>query len=164
MSSIYFSSQRSASNQREKSRLTNGLPTYSSAVQEKLHNRHARTSSWFVPVSMAIPGVQTRRLRMLIPNPARLHKGSVTRFGRKRGTTLLCMGIVLITFIIFAFHQRFGSQEKQWPTISLPGDPPTLVFSKADLQRIWKWEIESGHYPSSRKSKFLTRSDMQNSF
>jgi WD repeat and SOF domain-containing protein 1 len=155
MSSIYFASQRPTGGP-SKSRLTNGLPTYSSAVQEKLHNsrQHSRTSSWFLPVSVPIPGVQTRKLRMLVPNPARLHKGSVTRFGRKRGTTLLCIGLAMMLFIIFAFRQRFASDEHQWPSTSF-SDPSTLVFQKTDLQRIWKWEIESGHYPSSRKRKCL---------
>jgi DDB1- and CUL4-associated factor 13 len=147
---MYFTSHRSNGSVREKSRLTNGLPTYSAAVQEKLH-RHSRTSSWFLPVSVAIPGVHERKLRMLVPNPARLHQGSVTRFGRKRGTFLLCIGLAAIIYTMFAINQRYNSQQKQWPT-PFVGEPSTLVFKKDDLQSIWKWEIASGHYPSSRKS------------
>ncbi|KAF8585562.1 hypothetical protein K439DRAFT_1632567 [Ramaria rubella] len=30
------------------------------------------------------------------------------------------------------------------------GDPPTLVYAREDLQRVWEWEIASGHFPSSR--------------
>jgi len=29
-------------------------------------------------------------------------------------------------------------------------EPSTLVFRREDLQRIWNWEISSGHYPSRR--------------
>jgi len=150
MSSIYFSSNHRSTNSREKARLTNGLPSYSAAIQEKLY-RHGRSSSWLVPLSTPIPGIRNRRLRLWVPNPARVHQVSVARFGRKRGTLLLCFGVFLFVFVTFAIHRRFNSPSKQWPTFPT-GDPPTLVFTRADLQRIWKWEIESGHYPSSQKS------------
>ncbi|GJN94264.1 hypothetical protein Rhopal_007338-T1 [Rhodotorula paludigena] len=29
-------------------------------------------------------------------------------------------------------------------------DPDTLIFSPAEVERIWRWEIASGHYPSRR--------------
>jgi len=148
MSSIYFSNHRST-NSREKARLTNALPSYSAAVQEKLH-RHGRSPSWLVPLSTSVPGLKGRRLRLWVPNPARIHQVSVARFGRKRGTLVLCFGLFLFVFATFAMHKRFNSSARQWP--AFPGDPPTLVFTRADLQRIWEWEIDSGHYPSSRKS------------
>ena len=150
MSSVYFSSNHRSTNSREKARLTNGLPSYSAAIQEKLY-RHGRSSSWLVPLSTPIPGIRNRRLRLWVPNPARVHQVSVARFGRKRGTLLMCFGVFLFVFVTFAVHRRFNSSSKQWPTFPT-GDPPTLVFTRADLQRIWKWEIESGHYPSSQKS------------
>ena len=150
MSSIYFSSNHRSSNSREKTRLTNGLPSYSAAVQEKLH-RHGRSSSWLIPLSTPIPGIRGRRLRLWVPNPARIHQVSVARFGRKRGTLVLCLGIFLLMFATFAVHRRFKGPSRQWPTLTT-GDPPTLVFTRTDLQRIWKWEIDSGHYPSSQKS------------
>lgn len=150
MSSIYFSSNHRSTNSREKARLTNGLPSYSAAVQEKLY-RHGRSSSWLIPLSTPIPGMRDRRLRLWVPNPARIHQVSVARFGRKRGTLVLCFGAFLLVFITFAVHKRFNSSTRQWPTFPT-GDPPTLVFTRADLQKIWRWEIDSGHYPSSQKS------------
>ena len=150
MSSIYFSSNHRSTNSREKARLTNGLPSYSAAVQEKLY-RHGRSTSWLVPLSTPIPGMRDRRLRLWVPNPARIHQVSVARFGRKRGTMVLCFGVFLLVFITFAVHKRFNSSTREWPKFPV-GDPPTLVFTRADLQRIWKWEIDSGHYPSSQKS------------
>ena len=148
MPSTYFSNHRST-NSREKARLTNGLPSYSAAVQEKLH-RHGRTQSWLIPLSTSVPGLKGRKLRLWVPNPARIHQVSVARFGRKRGTLVLCFGLFLFVFATFAMHKRFNSSARQWP--AFPGDPPTLVFTRADLQRIWEWEIDSGHYPSSQKS------------
>lgn len=150
MSSIYFSSNHRSTNSREKSRLTNGLPSYSAAVQEKLY-RHGRPPSWLIPLSTPIPGMRDRRLRLWVPNPARIHQVSVAKFGRKRGTLVLCFGAFLLVFLTFAVHKRFNSSTRQWPAFPT-GDPPTLVFTRADLQKIWRWEIDSGHYPSSQKS------------
>ena len=33
-------------------------------------------------------------------------------------------------------------------------DPRTLVFRRRELQKIWLWEVASGHYPTSRRSEF----------
>ena len=130
----------------------NGLPVYSassSAVQEKLALRH---SPWWLTVSLPIPGLPSRRLRLLALHPYRLHEFTISRFGRKRGSLFLCISILALIFTTFSLAQRFGSQDKQWPTFTR--DPPTLVYRREDLQRIWLWEISSGHYPSRRKSRF----------
>ncbi|KAL6310082.1 hypothetical protein BKA93DRAFT_814404 [Sparassis latifolia] len=144
-SSVYFGNGNGFS---EKARL-NGLPTHSSAIREKWH-RHHHTSSWLIPISLPIPGVRTRRIRLMAPNPTRLHQFSVTRFGRTKGPLVLCIGLVIALFTVFALHKRFATREKTWPTLNV-GDPPTLVFRKEDLQRIWEWEIAAGHYPSNHK-------------
>ncbi|KAH9937185.1 uncharacterized protein B0H18DRAFT_969493 [Fomitopsis serialis] len=145
-SSVYY--QQNGNGFSEKP-LYNGLPTHSTAVREKWH-RHHQTSSWLLPLSLPIPGVRTRRLRIMTPNPARLHQFSVTRFGRRRGPLVLVIGVLVTVFTIFALHKRFATPEKNWPTLS-PGDPPTLVYKREDLQRIWEWEIAAGHYPSIQK-------------
>ncbi|GAA5916191.1 hypothetical protein JCM8208_000028, partial [Rhodotorula glutinis] len=31
-------------------------------------------------------------------------------------------------------------------------DPSTLVLSPAEVERVWRWEIASGHYPSRRST------------
>ncbi|KAG5647631.1 hypothetical protein DXG03_008984 [Asterophora parasitica] len=125
------------------------LPKYSnsSAVQEKLGLRHL--SPWFVPVSLPIPGVQTRRLRIYLPNARRLHTSSVLRFGRRLGSAIFFFGFLLVVFVTFAFTKRFATRSKKWPRPFI-GDPSTLIFEREDLQRIWHWEIASGHYPSRR--------------
>ncbi|KAH7928524.1 hypothetical protein BV22DRAFT_1102989 [Leucogyrophana mollusca] len=145
-SSNYFSIPQRGNPYPDKGRLTNGLPTYSSsAVQEKMH-RHSRSMSWTVPVSVPIPGVRSRRLRLFMPNPTRMHQLSVSRFGRRRGPFLLLIVLVASVFAVFSFARRFGTEEKQWT--SNFGESSTLVFGRDDLQRIWNWEIDSGHYPS----------------
>jgi DDB1- and CUL4-associated factor 13 len=148
--SVYFPLSQRPNGYREKGRMSNGLPSYSpSVVQEKF--RHTRASSWIIPIYVPIPGMQTRRLRVPVPNPARFHQLTVSRFGRKRGTLVLCLSVLAMVFTVFALAKRFGSEDREWP--KFPGEPPTLVFRREDLQRIWKWEVESGHYPSSQKSE-----------
>lgn len=132
-----------------KGRLTNGLPSYSTAVQEKMGHWH--TQSWTTPIELPIPGVRTRRLRILVPNFQRFHQSSVTRFGRRKGPAILCFSLLAMFFFLFALAKRFATEQKTWPTTPFR-TPSTLVFGRQELQRIWKWEIESGHYPSGAKS------------
>ncbi|KAI0343679.1 glycosyltransferase family 32 protein [Trametopsis cervina] len=134
----------------EKSHNGNALPTYNSAVMEKRHRHsHSQAGGWLTPVSVPIPGVRTRRLRFMLPNLPRLHQSSVHRFGRRRGPAILTIGFVLLFYIVFALHRRFGTDDQSWPT-PFP-DPSTLVYRREDLQKIWEWEVSAGHYPSSRR-------------
>ncbi|KAF8898851.1 glycosyltransferase family 32 protein [Infundibulicybe gibba] len=132
-----------------KSRYSPGLLTHSVDDVEK-PTRRIRSPSWFISIPLLVPGMRTRRLRILVPSPRNLYRLSVSQFGRKRGSLFLSLITLTIIFTTFAFAKRFGTQEKKWPT-PFTGEPPTLVFKREDLQRIWKWEIASGHYPSYRK-------------
>ncbi|KAG2369426.1 hypothetical protein BDR07DRAFT_1347994 [Suillus spraguei] len=146
-SSNYFSPQR-GNGFPDKSRVTNSLPTYSSAVTEKMH-RHSHSMSWTIPVSVPIPGVRSRRFRLFMPNPNRIRQINISHFGRRRGPILLCVVLIASVVTVCSFARRFGAEEKQWtPNF---GESSTLVFGREDLQRIWKWEIDSGHYPSNAK-------------
>lgn len=148
-SSIYFGgSHRANGSGRMSNGLSNGLPSYSSAVQEKLHRHaHSPLEGWIVPITLPIPGVKTRRLRVLVPNVSLIHQFSISKLGRRRGPAVLYACMLAFVFTFFAFAKRFGTEQKQWPSMN-QGEPPTLVFQREDLQRIWKWEIQSGHYPS----------------
>ncbi len=144
MASVYFPAPR-----------RQHLPQYSSAsvlpsaVQEKMSRRTSQTRAWFVPVVMPIPGVRTRVLRLWVLNPQRLHQSSISRFGYKRGSFLLLLAFFSLVLTTWALAKRFGTEDKKWPAPFM--DPSTLVFKREDLQKIWLWEIESGHYPSRRK-------------
>lgn len=147
----YFSiPQRGNGYGQDKARLTNGLPKYSSAVQEKMH-RHTRSMSWTVPVSVPIPGVRTRRLRLFVPNPTRMQPLGLSRIGRRRGPLVVGLLLVASLCVFFSFARKFGPEEKQWTPPF--GESSTLIFGREDLQRVWEWEIASGHYPSKRESK-----------
>ncbi|KAI0080292.1 hypothetical protein K474DRAFT_1704843 [Panus rudis PR-1116 ss-1] len=150
--SIYFP-QRS-NGFAEKHHTNGSLPMYSSssAVREKWRT-HGHSSSWLIPITLPIPGVRTRRLRLMAPNPQRLHQFSVSKFGgKRRGPILLLVIIIAAFYTVFALHRRFATDSKTWPKPFSPaGDPSTLVYRKEDLQRIWEWEVAAGHYPSSQK-------------
>ncbi|KXN83643.1 hypothetical protein AN958_01209 [Leucoagaricus sp. SymC.cos] len=135
--------------QRGRPSSSNSLPVHangSSAVQEKLA-LHPHLSPWWLRLSIPIPFCRMCPLRIFILNPRRLHDYATTRFGRKRGCTMLILFFTLAFFLVFALARRFGTHAKQWP---LTKDTRTLVYGREDLQKIWKWEIASGHYPSRR--------------
>ena len=150
MTSLLYPSPQRANGIRDKDRAS-PLPSYSSAVHEKTH-ANARPSTFFTSFFVPIPGVQGRQLKAVIPIPPRLYHATLARFGRKRGCTILTIGFLCVLWTFFAVANRFGTEDKQWPT-PFQGEPSTLVFEREDLKRIWEWEIASGHYPSNRKSE-----------
>ena len=141
---------------RDLSRSPNGLPVFTSSIHEK-KLRHAKASSWTVSIFFPIPGFRNRHFHLILPNLSLLHQVTLSHFSRRRSTLVLLFACVSTAFIIFAIAQRFRTEEKQWSAPLFPGEPPTLVFGREDLQKIWQWEIQSGHYPSRRDSKFLSR-------
>ncbi|KAH7928523.1 hypothetical protein BV22DRAFT_1126499 [Leucogyrophana mollusca] len=122
-----------------------GLPSYASAVQEKMHLEAAK-GSWLIPLSL--PGSQTRRIRLRMISPGRVPHLRLSRLGRRRGFLCRCLALLASLFAIWAVVMIFGMEEPHWTP---PFRDSTLVFGRENLQRIWKWEIESGHYPSSGK-------------
>ncbi|KAJ7057063.1 glycosyltransferase family 32 protein [Mycena amicta] len=116
---------------------TGSLPLHSSAVREKEHLRRAHNGGpWIQPVLVPIPGVQNRRLR--VPLPA-------LRLRRQRGPLLVCFACMAVVLTVVLVSRSLGRNE--WDQSSR-GEPPTLVFRRDELQRIWQWEIASGHFPS----------------
>ncbi|KAJ7071132.1 glycosyltransferase family 32 protein [Mycena amicta] len=76
----------------------------------------------------------------LLLNPRRVHQFSVSRFGRKAAFALALASLLLATFTLFSLAKRIGTRENTWPALF-----------KADIRRIWEWEIASGHFPSRRR-------------
>lgn len=131
------------------------LPYPSSAIDEKRRS-HSGAIPWTRPVFVSIPGVHTRRLRILIPNVAFLNSFRASRTARKRGPFLVgvaCMAVVC-TFILVSKGLGSSDWGEPWQNGN-PAEAPTLVFRREDLQRIWKWEIASGHYPSHEPSRLV---------
>lgn len=61
---------------------------------------------------------------------------------RRRAVLLSCFGCLALTLTTIILYSRAASQR-------------TLVYRQDDLQRIWQWEIASGHHPSRREGKHL---------
>ncbi|KAJ7291170.1 glycosyltransferase family 32 protein [Mycena rebaudengoi] len=112
------------------------LPLHSSAVREKAALQRATNAAWVQPTQVAIPGVRNRRLRLLVPS---------LRFRRSRGPLLACVACFAVVLTVVLVSRGFGRSDH-----NSSQEPPTLVFARDDLQRVWKWEIASGHYPSRR--------------
>ncbi|KAF8153230.1 glycosyltransferase family 32 protein [Crassisporium funariophilum] len=131
--------------------MTSDLPSHSSAVEEKLERQHRSHSanSWTRPVSLSIPGVRTRRLRILVPNAGPFNQLRVSRMRRKRGPIMVAMACLAVFLTVVIVSKGMGRSD--WRDGNGSDDEPsTLVFKRADLQQIWKWEVASGHYPSTQ--------------
>ena len=134
----------------EKEPISNGLPTFNSAIEEKKQlGSLCNSNSWLASVSVPIPGTRNTRLRLPLLKLSRLHQSSTRRFGRRRGTAVLLFSLLCFVYLVLAAHRRFAHGDKSWPT-PFP-DPSTLVYRREDIQKIWEWEIAAGHYPSRRK-------------
>jgi WD repeat and SOF domain-containing protein 1 len=134
--------------------MSNGvLPNHSSAVQEKLHRANG-SASWTRPVLLPIPGVRTRRLRLYVPNVTSFSQIRGSRVRRSRGPLLLCITCMALILTVMILRSQSSRQwTENWPPSI--GESSTLVFRREDLQRIWKWEIASGHFPSRMTSTWL---------
>ncbi|KAH8997597.1 glycosyltransferase family 32 protein [Lactarius akahatsu] len=142
-----YSSNSRQNGFRDLPRSPNGLPIFSSSIHEK-KLRHAKATSWTVSIFLPIPGLR-RHLRLVVPNLSLLYQFIFSQFSRRRGTLVLLFACVSIIFTVYAVAQRFGQRRSSGGSI-FTAESSTLVFGRENLQKIWQWEIESGHYPSSR--------------
>lgn len=114
---------------------------------------HRSRIEWTRPVLLPIPGVRTRRLRIIVPTVPQF---GGFRLGRRRGPFLFCIACMAVVFTFVVFSKRLGGSDwnDQWGPAVAPPDPSTLVFGREDLRRIWHWEIASGHFPSRASSTY----------
>ncbi|KAG8947721.1 hypothetical protein FRC04_010495 [Tulasnella sp. 424] len=70
------------------------------------------------------------------------------RLGKQKASVVVWVFLLGLGWLLLSFVRRLEGRPN-W-TNSVIGDPPTLVYSREDLRRIWEWEIASGHYPSTR--------------
>jgi WD repeat and SOF domain-containing protein 1 len=117
----------------------NILPTHSNSAN--VGAQHRRSSESFMPWTDPVSSFVLRRLRVPLSDPRHVNPLDTRHGGRKKSKLFQCLCIFSIGCIIFAFVKFIRSKDKR-----------TLVFGRENLQQIWKWEIESGHNPSYRKS------------
>lgn len=122
------------------------LPSYANAIEEKQHLT-TRPSRFFT--TFYIP-VGRRRLAVPLPIPPSIWMKISNRLGKQRASVVVWLFLLGIGWLLLSIIRRLEHRPR-W-TNSVIGDPPTLVYSREDLRRIWQWEIASGHYPSTRPS------------
>ena len=145
---------------REKSRsltISPQLPTVANGSNEKHFLK--RTSAWTTIHFVPLPWPFSRRagvkqLKIVIPIPPKLYQ-SLRGLGRARSkrfyNVLSAIALFAILWNLYGFARRLGAP---LPPPPFQKKPTTRVFTQEDLRRIWEWEVESGHYQSSRKSAY----------
>lgn len=137
--SVYTAIPREG-HRRHAGRLTvsNLLPIFSptSSAEREKYATYAAKMPWtiIIPVSSG----RTHRMRLYCVNPRKLYVLTIARVGRKRGLLFLFLSCILLVVLVVFFR----------------GERPTLVFRREDLQRIWYWEVSSGHFPSRQGSEY----------
>ena len=142
-SAVYVAIPQDRRNGQYPSRLSiSALPLFSqpSSAEREKYTNYASKLPWFCVISLPMSFPGRRRIHLDFINPRKLYAITTARFGRKRSPLLLFLSCVFVTILIKLLFFR--------------GEKPTLVFKREDLQRIWHWEISSGHYPSRRPSMF----------
>ena len=116
--------------------VSNALPFFSptSSAEREKYASYAKTP-WTIIIPLS--SGQTHRMRLYCVNPRKLYPLAIMRIGRGRG--LLFLFLLCILFVVLVVFFR--------------GERPTLVFKREDLQRIWHWEVSSGHFPSRQGSE-----------
>ncbi|RXW17663.1 hypothetical protein EST38_g8188 [Candolleomyces aberdarensis] len=122
-----------------------------SAADGKFDRSHKSHPSiqWTRPHFVAIPGVHNRRLRIYLPNLASFNPLRISKLRRKRGPLFISFACLAVFLTVLLVTKSLGRSDWNSDWSNDPTDDgPTLVFHRKHLQQIWKWEIESGHYPS----------------
>ncbi|GJJ08856.1 hypothetical protein Clacol_003076 [Clathrus columnatus] len=165
---------------RDKLRISPTLPTPNSMIQEKHSLRNGRLQSWtatyYIQFPPSLPFMRRhnsslihnpsprrrgglaslfapRRFKIIVPLPGNIYHSAVIHYGRRRATVGLLAFCLFVLWIFISLLKR-GQYSYHGDNMNSDNDesePPTLVFARQDLQRVWEWEIASGHYPSSRK-------------
>lgn len=129
---------------------TSPLPSYSNAIEEK-HHLTTRPSRFFTHFYIPMPG--RRRVVVPLPIPPSAWIWMNNKFGRKRASIAVWIVLLVIGWLLLGMLRSFRWEHRPRWTKPIIGDPPTLVYGREDLRRIWNWEIASGHYPSKRPSE-----------
>ncbi len=129
------------------------LPSFSSAIEEK-HHLTSRPSTFFTSFYIPLPG--RKRIVVPLPIPPGVWYWISTRFGRRKASALVWMFMAVLGWLVLGLLKSAVNHRPRWSD-AIIGDPPTLVYGREDLRRIWNWEVASGHYPSTRASTSHSR-------
>ncbi|GAA5974667.1 hypothetical protein JCM11641_007049 [Rhodosporidiobolus odoratus] len=85
------------------------------------------------------------------PSLSRYDQRLVGSFSPFRVLLALVGTAIFLVFSFFGSVRAWRSLVRVSKNTNLPfTDPSTLVVSQSEIERIWRWEIAAGHYPSRR--------------
>lgn len=122
----------------------------SSVAQDTMDTQLTAHSLWSIPLPASARRAGSRRIRVRLVSHT--HEQSMPWFNCG-GAFSRCCAFLGGLFAVYVVLILLGTEETGWaPTFR----DSTLVFSREELQRIWRWEIDSGHHPSNAKSMMLS--------
>lgn len=104
--------------------------------------------AWSI-LRVPVPGAPARRLRIPLPNLA------VIRWRLRRKRSPLFIALVALAVLLSLFLLSRARRSRSWSNPAHDDPRSSLVFHRKELQRIWSWEISSGHYPSFHPGTFF---------
>ncbi|KAG7099171.1 hypothetical protein E1B28_001042 [Marasmius oreades] len=108
-----------------------------------------RRSKW-TTFALSFPFVRTVSIWFL-NNVRPPYQLTLARFGRKRTNLFLCFSLTILILLSFKLLHSTASVESWHWKPSFLGSRSTLVYQREDIQKMWQWEIVSGHYPSRKE-------------
>lgn len=124
------------------------LPSrYEATLRRGRYTHHPVQGSLPLPAPASAPAAKPRRVRLRVISPA--HAQPIPWLSR-RGLLSRCCAFLGGLFAVCVVLILLGAEETNW---AVTFRDSTLVFTRDELQKIWRWEIDSGHYPSNAKSE-----------
>jgi WD repeat and SOF domain-containing protein 1 len=110
------------------------------------------TSVWLVPLPCA-----RRRAQLVLPIPPGLAQTLRAHLARPRTLLVVCFVGALVLVNVVVITRRIADQRNKghhWSDVvpATLAKADTCVFSLDEIRKIYTWEVESGNYPSRRRS------------
>ncbi|KAM6498009.1 glycosyltransferase family 32 protein [Amanita muscaria] len=141
-----FTSPSSSSRSRARIHPQNSLPLHSPYRDSHVRQHPIRRFPWWFKLLFSI--LRSLWACLIVLRPLKFYQFTASLCGRKRAFSFVCTLYLALILAAYALAYRAASPTNEWPPIF---SSSTLVYKREDLQRIWKWEIASGHYPSRRQ-------------
>jgi hypothetical protein len=100
--------------------------------------------------------MRARHAQLVLPIPSDYAQPIRRQLARPR--RLVLVFVLVVAALVFASARRVanpGDSRPRWPTsVPVPGvtKPVNCVFGVGEIRNIYTWEVESGNYPSRRRS------------
>jgi hypothetical protein len=116
------------------------------------------TSTWVI----RIPGGSNRAIRLLLPIPSSVAAVVRRHVGRKRTAAVALIVVLLLVFNVAGMFNRVIDRHDKgfdWNEAIPNGvtKEDTCIFSLDELRTVYEWEVESGNYPTRRRSACAPR-------